>query len=134
VDFEPGGLGGELLTTLGMEPSPGEALPGYVAWLPDQQVTLYRDAAHWSAERLRAFDAAPAHRQFWAWLDRQAAVLWQASRAGVNLPLQAVTDLSRAVRCVGRLNLPLVRELAWTVERGGRALPPALPGSQNHGY
>ena len=35
-------------------PLPGEALPGYVAWLPDRVVTLYRDPSAWRTERLRA--------------------------------------------------------------------------------
>src|SRR5207302_1557430 len=34
VDFEPGGVGGELLDAIDMPPLEGEALPGYVAWLP----------------------------------------------------------------------------------------------------
>ena len=43
VDFERGGVGGELLEEIGMESIPGEPLPGYVAWLPDRKVVLYRD-------------------------------------------------------------------------------------------
>src|SRR5438874_2146677 len=35
VDFEPGGVGGEWLDSVGMTALDGEALPGYVAWLPD---------------------------------------------------------------------------------------------------
>src|SRR5438105_6445185 len=54
VDFEPGGVGGEWLAGIGLPPLDGEALPGYVAWLPDRTVTLPRDAAAWAAERLRA--------------------------------------------------------------------------------
>src|SRR5690349_16236193 len=42
VDFESGGAGYELLNTIGMEPVSAELLPGYVAWLPDRKVTLYR--------------------------------------------------------------------------------------------
>src|SRR5947208_8461038 len=52
VDFETGGVGGELLDSIGMAPVAGEALPGYVAWLPDRNVTLYRDANLWAVERL----------------------------------------------------------------------------------
>src|SRR5947208_12071411 len=48
VDFEPGGVGGELLDSIGMGPVEGEALPGYVAWLPDRTVTLHRDPARWA--------------------------------------------------------------------------------------
>src|SRR5919206_5034958 len=70
VDFEPGGVGGELLESVGMPPPPGEALPGYVAWLPDRTVTLHRDPSAWAAERLRALGDTPRHRRLWRWLDR----------------------------------------------------------------
>src|SRR5262250_2392173 len=66
VDFEPGGVGGELLDSIGMPPPPGEALPGYVAWLPDRTVTLHRGSRLWDAERLRSLGDSPAHRRFWA--------------------------------------------------------------------
>jgi len=115
VDFEPGGVGGELLASIGMQPPEGDALPGYVAWLPDRRVTLYRDPAAWANERLQALGDTPAHRRFWCWLDRLAAVFWRASRAGVKLPIQGVRDLVRALRGTGLLNLPLVRYLRWTM-------------------
>src|SRR3984885_597552 len=54
VDFEPGGVGGELLESVGMPLLDGEQLPGYVAWLPDRVVTLYRAADHWARERIQA--------------------------------------------------------------------------------
>src|SRR5262245_8891589 len=54
VDFEPGGVGGELLDAIGMPPLKGEALPGYEAWLPDRRVRLHRDPHRWHEERLRA--------------------------------------------------------------------------------
>jgi C-3',4' desaturase CrtD len=114
VDFEPGGVGGELLARLGMPPD-GEALPGYLAWLPDRTVTLHRNPAAWADERARALGDTPAHRRFWALLDRLARVFWAASRAGVRLPIRGLHDLLRAVRCVGLLNLPLARYLRWTV-------------------
>src|SRR5262249_56258837 len=41
VDFQPGGVGGELLANLGMPAVDGELLPGYVAWLPDRTLTLF---------------------------------------------------------------------------------------------
>src|SRR5258708_38393533 len=66
VDFEPGGVGAELLDSVGMPMPDAEALPGYVAWLPDRVVTLYRDRAAWQAERVRALGDTPAHRAFWA--------------------------------------------------------------------
>jgi phytoene dehydrogenase-like protein len=45
VDFGPDGVGGEFLASIGMPPLAGDVLPGYVAWLPDRQVTLYRERA-----------------------------------------------------------------------------------------
>src|SRR5215469_1768131 len=83
VDFAPGGVGAELVATIGMDPIEGQALPGYVAWLPDRTVTLYRDHATWAAERLRALGDTPAHRAFWRFLDRLAKVFWRASRNGI---------------------------------------------------
>ena len=62
VDFAPGGVGAELLDTIGMAPLPGERLPGYVAWLPDRTVTLHRDQESWAHERLRMLGDGPAHR------------------------------------------------------------------------
>src|SRR5437870_7608925 len=121
VDFEPGGVGGELLDSIGMAPVPGEPLAGYLAWLPDRTVTLPRDPTAWSAERLRALGDSPQHRQFWQWMDRLAAVFWGASRAGVKVPVQSARDLWRAVRCVGLGGLPLVRYLRWTVGDALRA-------------
>ncbi len=115
VDFGPGGVGGELLSDIGMAPIDGESLPGYVAWLPDRTVTLYRDPSAWAGERLRKLGGTPAHRTFWAWMDRLAAVFWRASRAGIKLPLRRASDVIRALRCVGLRHLPLVRYLNWTV-------------------
>jgi C-3',4' desaturase CrtD len=115
VAFEPGGVGGQLLESIGMAPVEGEHLPGYRAWLPDRVVTLHRDPAVWAAERLRALGDSPAHRRFWHWMDQLADVGWRASRAGVKLPIQDVHDLINAVRGFGLANLPLARFLRWTV-------------------
>jgi C-3',4' desaturase CrtD len=115
VDFEPGGVGGELLADIGMAPVDGERLPGYVAWLPDRTVTLHRDPAVWADERLQTLGDTPAHRTFWNWMDQLAAVFWRASRAGIKLPIQSASDLIRAIRCVGVRHLPLARYLNWTV-------------------
>jgi C-3',4' desaturase CrtD len=115
VDFEPGGVGGELLTAIGMQLPGVEVLPGYVAWLPDRVVTLHRDTEAWAATRLRALGDTPCHRRFWHLLDRLAAVFWRASRRGIKLPIQGAADLLRAIRCVGLSNLPLGRYLSWTV-------------------
>src|SRR5947208_13994792 len=53
VDFEPGGVGGELLAEVGMPPIEGEVLPGYMAWPPDRLVMLSRDARAWASARSR---------------------------------------------------------------------------------
>ena len=101
VDFEPGGVGGQMLDEIGMDPVRGEALPGYVAWLPDRRVTLHRDRRLWEIERLRAFGATAGHHRFWRLLDELSKVFWQASRRGVKLPIQNVADVIRAIRCIG---------------------------------
>jgi C-3',4' desaturase CrtD len=115
VDFEPGGVGGELLESIGLPPVEGEALPGYVAWLPDRTVTLYRDPARWGAERLRALGDSPAHHCFWRLMDELATVFWTVSRRGVRLPVRGPADALAALRCLGLGNLPLLRYLRWTV-------------------
>jgi C-3',4' desaturase CrtD len=115
VDFEPGGIGGELLESIGMPPVEGHHLPGYRAWLPDRCVTLYRDAAAWSAERLRSLGDTAAHRRFWDLIDRLSQVFWIASRRGVKLPMQSIPDVLRAARTVGAANLALARYVRWTM-------------------
>ncbi|MFC0430930.1 NAD(P)/FAD-dependent oxidoreductase [Kutzneria buriramensis] len=130
VDFEPGGVGGELLDTIGAPPVRGEQLQGYQAWLPDRKVTLSRDPAAWHAERLHAFGDDPAHRDFWHLLDRLAEVFWRASRDGIRVPLRSVRDVAHDVRIVGVRGLPLARFLTVTLGealrryglRGDRAL------------
>lgn len=121
VDFEPGGVGGELMQSVALPSVEGDRLPGYVAWLPDRMVTLHRDSAAWARERLRAFGDTPAHRSFWRLLDRLAGVFWQASRRGVKLPIQSATDASSAVRAIGIANLRYVRYLRWTMGDALRA-------------
>ena len=121
VDFEAGGVGGELLDSIGMDPVPGEKLPGYRAWLPDRTVALMRDSAAWNAERLRTLGDSWRHRRFWQWMDRLAAVFWNASRAGIKLPVQSLPDLWRALRCVGLSGLPLIRYMHWTMGDALRA-------------
>jgi len=115
VDFEPNGIGGELLASIGMPPVEGHNLPGYRAWLPDRCVTLYRDAAAWSAERLNVLGDTAAHRRFWHLVDRLAKVFWAASRRGVKLPITSPADLFRAVRAVGAADLSLTRYVRWTM-------------------
>jgi phytoene dehydrogenase-like protein len=121
VDFGAGGVGGEFLHSVGMTPIEGEALPGYVAWLPDRTVTLHRDPAAWSRERLKALGDTARHRSFWSLLDRLAEVFWRASRRGVKLPIRNIGDIIRAVRSVGPAGLPLTRYVRWTVADALRA-------------
>src|SRR5690349_17965592 len=113
VDFEPGGVGGELLNSIGMPPIQGQPLPGYIAWLPDRQVILHRDRRAWAGDRLRVLGDTAAHRRLWQILDRIADVFWRASRRGVKLPLATLGDITRAARVVGPAGLPLVRYLRW---------------------
>ncbi|TDD61653.1 amine oxidase, partial [Actinomadura darangshiensis] len=115
VDFEPGGVGAELLAGIGMDPVPGEALPGYVGWLPDRKVTLHRDTRAWHRERLRVLGDGPAHREFWARLDRVAQVFWDASRAGVRLPMRRPADALHNLRALGPRGLPLARHANTTL-------------------
>lgn len=115
VDFEPGGVGVELLASVGMPMPAAEALPGYVAWLPDRVVTLYRDRAAWHHERLRALGDTPDHRAFWAFLDRLAAVFWAASRDGVRLPVRRLDDAAHNLRAIGLRHLPLARHATTTL-------------------
>lgn len=115
VDFEPGGVGAELLDAVGMLAPPGEALPGYRAWLPDRTVTLHRDPAAWHAERLRAFGDTAAHRRFWRLLDGLAGTFWVASRAGVALPMRNPRDVVRAAGAIGLRGLPAARFLGTTL-------------------
>jgi len=115
VDFEPGGVGAQLLRDVGLPPVPGEALPGYRAWLPDRTVTLYRDPAAWHRERLAALGDSPAHRRFWAQLDRLAEVFWAASRAGIRMPIRRPADLVHDLRAVGPAGLPLGRHVNRTL-------------------
>ena len=115
VDFEPGGVGGQLLDEVGMEPLAVEALPGYVAWLPDRRLVLHRDRRLWHEERLRALGSSPDHRAFWQLLDELADTFWKASRDGIKLPIRHPRDLAKAIDAVGVRHLPLIRYARWTV-------------------
>ncbi|GFJ77089.1 hypothetical protein Phou_012690 [Phytohabitans houttuyneae] len=115
VDFEPGGVGAELLDATGMAAVPGEALPGYRVWLPDRAVTLHRDPAAWRAERLRVLGDSDRHLRFWALLDGLAATFWRASRAGVRLPVRTPADAWHDLRAVGLRGLPAARHLNATM-------------------
>jgi len=96
-------------------------LAGYVAWMPDREVTLHRDPSRWHAERLRAFGDTDGHRRLWALLDRLASVFWAASRGGIKLPLRGAGDVVRAARALPVGGWPLVRYLGWTMGDALRA-------------
>lgn len=115
VDFEAGGVGGEFLEQVGLHPLDAELLPGYVAWLPDRQVTLHRDTQAWAAERLRAFGGQAAYHQLWALLDELAKVFWEASRRGIKLPITNLAEAGRAAQRIGLSHLPLTRFLFSTM-------------------
>lgn len=132
VDFEAGGVGAELLDSVGLAPIDGEALPGYVAWLPDRVVTLHRDQRAWHAERLRTLGRSPAHVAFWTHLDRIADTFWGASRAGLRLPMGGPTDLLHNLGALRPRDLPLARHMGHTLggslRRFGLRDDPALVG------
>ncbi|MEX2174460.1 MAG: NAD(P)/FAD-dependent oxidoreductase [Pirellulaceae bacterium] len=115
VDFSPGGIGGELLDAIGLTDLPLKELPGYVAWLPDRKVTLYRDVQRWRRERLEKLGDSAAHHALWRLLDRLADVFWRATRAGLKLPVQSAGDLWRIARTIAPGDWLLARYANWTV-------------------
>jgi len=112
VDFEPEGVGGRLLRELDLDIEL-EALPGYVAWLPDQTITLHRDPGAWHDERLR-LGASAGHHRFWKIIDGIAASFWSISRRGGRLPIRSMVDVRRAIDAVRWRDLPHMRYLNWT--------------------
>ncbi|HUE74790.1 MAG TPA: NAD(P)/FAD-dependent oxidoreductase [Pirellulaceae bacterium] len=115
VDFSAGGIGGELLSTIGLRNLNAEELPGYVAWLPDRRVTLHRNSRLWHNERLAKLGDSPCHRRLWNLLDEIAAAFWNATRRGIRLPIQSCADLVWAAQALAPPAWPLLRFLRWTV-------------------
>lgn len=115
VDFGPGGVGGELLDSVGIPPLDAEELPGYQAHLPDRRIVLHRDQAAWHAERLRTLGDSERHRAFWDLLDRLAHTFWRASRAGVRLPIRGPADALHDLRALGWSGLLYARHLNRTL-------------------
>jgi phytoene dehydrogenase-like protein len=115
VDFAPGGVGAELLDSVGIAPLNARELPGYRAFLPDRELVLHRDPAAWHAERLRVLGDTDRHRRLWALLDRLAQVFWRASRSGARLPVRGPADALHDLRAVGPAGTPLLRYLNWTL-------------------
>jgi C-3',4' desaturase CrtD len=122
VDFSPGGVGGELLTLVGLDNFDAEELPGYVAWLPDRRVTLFKDVSRWRRERSRMLGDSPASRRLWRILDHTANVFWDATRRGVKLPANCLNDIWRIATAISPVDWPLARFLRWTVSDLLRAL------------
>ena len=116
VDFEPGGVGGGLLEEIGLDADCGDDLPGYVAWLPDRTVTLYRDHELWTVERASKLGDTPGHRKFWRLLDELADVFWDAARHGARLPVTSARGVREAARTVPWQKWHLARYLTWSME------------------
>jgi len=114
VDFEPGGIGGELLGAVGLQMPESEPLD-YQLWLPNKSIHLYCDKSKWHQERAEKLGNSPAHLKFWALMDKMALVFWNASRKGIKLPIQNVADALHAARAIGIGNISLVRFLNYTV-------------------
>ena len=115
VDFDSGGVGGELLSSIGMTTPQAEQLPGYVAWLPDRTVTLFRNPHRWARERMEKLGATVAHHRFWELIDCLASTFWEISRRGIKLPVRHTGDVLRAARLVGLEHLAALRFLHWTM-------------------
>ncbi|MFC4450415.1 phytoene desaturase family protein [Halorussus aquaticus] len=116
VDFGPGGIGGQLLDQIGLEPPDIDVQDAYDLWLPDRTVRLYHDPEKWRAELRDTFGDDANHREFYRFLDRTSETLWDITRRDVKLPVQSVGDVVRNCRAVGVTNLPLVRYLRWTMK------------------
>ena len=115
VDFEAGGVGAEFAEAIGLDRFVSEALPGYVAWLPDRQLRLHRNAEAWAAERLAVLGDSPRQRRFWRTVDGISRTYWRVSRSGAALPLRSTADFMRAITALGLGGLPSARYLNWTL-------------------
>jgi len=115
VDFEPDGVGGRFLKSIGIDSLEAEFLPGYLAWLPHRCVTLFRDQAMWRSHRLEVFGDDARHRKFWRMVDRLADVFWRTARRGGSMPIRNLGDAVRAAGAIGPANLGLTRYLRWTM-------------------
>jgi C-3',4' desaturase CrtD len=116
VDFRPGGIGGDVLDRIGVEPPEIEVQDAYDLWLPDRRVTLYHDQQQWDRELRETFGDDENHRQFYRFLNGLSDTFWEITRNDVKLPMQDIGDVLRNVRAVGMENLPLVRYLRWTMK------------------
>lgn len=116
VDYQPGGVGGELLATIGLPDALLEHLPAYIGWIGGRAITMHADSHRWQDERARAFGDTAEHRRFWKLTDSLARVLWRASRSGARMPLKRPGDLLAAARAVPPGDWWMLRYLRWTVD------------------
>lgn len=114
VDFVDGGVGGNFFNDINLEIPKGEYLD-YIAWLPDRQVTLFRDYEKWKNERLEKLGSTENHIKFWKLMDKVTEVFWTASRQNTKLPIRNLKDLLTAVKTVRIPNLYLLRYLNYTM-------------------
>ncbi|WP_394776507.1 phytoene desaturase family protein [Flavobacterium sp.] len=114
VDFVDGGVGGNFFNDINLKIPKGEYLD-YIAWLPDRQVTLFRDYEKWKNERLEKLGSTENHIKFWKLMDKVTEVFWKASRQNTKLPIRNLKDLLTAVKTVGIPNLYLLRYLNYTM-------------------
>lgn len=121
VDFQPNGVGGQLLADIGLDPPDIEVQDAYDVWLPDRRVTLYHDQQEWEQEREAKLGDSEQHREFYTFVDELAETFWRITREGVKLPVQTPSDLVGNVRTIGIRDLPLVRYLRWTMADALRA-------------
>jgi len=110
VDFVQGGVGGNFFRDIGLEIPQGTYLD-YIAWLPDRQVILYRDAEKWQKERLDKLGSSQNHVKFWKLMDKVTNVFWNATRKNIKLPIRSPRDLYHVIKSIGISNLYLVKYL-----------------------
>lgn len=116
VDYVPGGVGGRLLSDVGLPDSLLEHLPGYLAWLPDVTIELPADPDRWRTVRAKTLGDTPGHRKLWTLVDRLARAFIGASRRHVRMPIRTPRDLVCAIRSMPPHEWPLLRYLRWTLD------------------
>lgn len=114
VDFVVGGVGGNFFKDINLEIPKGEYID-YIAWLPDRQVTLYRDFEKWNKERLDKLGSTENHIKFWNLMDKVTKVFWNASRQNIKLPIRNPKDLYIAIKTIGIKNLYLAKYINSTM-------------------
>ncbi|OXA81075.1 C-3',4' desaturase CrtD [Flavobacterium aquidurense] len=114
VDFVEDGVGGNFFRDISLELPKGEYID-YVAWLPDRQVTLYRDFEKWNKERLDKLGSTDKHIKFWNLMDKVTKVFWNASRENIKLPIRNPKDLYIIIKTIGIQNLYLAKYINSTM-------------------